>query len=68
MKLYDVPNDIVIIIKDKDVKIPPFSKCVLQGAKLKFHYIDGMYSYCVDSSGDIVHPAAWTEVEIVQEA
>ena len=27
-----------------------------------FDHIDGMYSYCKDSAGQIVHFAAWTKV------
>lgn len=33
----------------------------------KFSHIDGMYSYCTDSEGNVVHLAAWTDVEIVNE-
>jgi len=32
---------------------------------LFFDHLDGMYSYCKDKNGNVVHLAAWTEVEIV---
>jgi len=51
MKLYDVPRNSRIRFGD---------------AQLLFHYIDGMYSLCTEKEGNDVHPAAWTEVEIVK--
>jgi len=62
MKLYDCPRDSIIHIID-EVTYP-----IANGTSettLKFHHIDGMYSYCTTIDGDVVHPAAWTEVEIV---
>ena len=32
---------------------------------LFFDHIDGMYSYCIDEYGNVVHPAAWTMVEVL---
>ena len=29
--------------------------------------IDGMYSYCTRDNGEVVHLAAWTEVEIIED-
>jgi len=37
------------------------------GYEFLFYHIDGMYSFCKDRDGNIVHPAAWTEVELVDE-
>ena len=56
MKLYDVPRNSRVVIVEGDVKY-----------YLNFHHVDGMYSYCVDDDGNVVHPAAWTEVELVEE-
>ena len=53
MKLYDVPRNTRIVIKDEESPL-----------RLNFHHIDGMYSYCTDDEGNVVHVAAWTEVEI----
>lgn len=50
MKLYDVPNNTQVVLND--------------GVKLKFHHIDGMYSYCTDSENNVYHIAAWEEVSI----
>lgn len=50
MKLYDVPQNTDIILPD--------------GTELRFHHIDGMYSYCTDVEGNVVHLAAWTEVTL----
>ena len=52
MKLYDVPRNTRIKIEDQE---------------LLFHRIDGMYSYCTDSNGNVRHIAAWTEVEVLDK-
>ena len=64
MKLYDVPNNSRIKIID-DIKVPPSAPKLTEGQELNFRSIDGMYSYCTTDSGDVVHLAAWAEVEIV---
>ena len=51
MKLYEVPMNTRIVLAN--------------GLELNFKHIDGMYSYCTDDDGNVMHPAAWTEVEIV---
>jgi len=56
MELYNVPNNTRIRIKGFE-----------EDGVLFFHHIDGMYSYCTDMSGGVVHLAAWTDVEIVTE-
>lgn len=50
MKLYDVPRNTRVVLYD--------------GTVINFHHIDGMYSYCTTDSGDVVHLAAWTDVEV----
>ena len=49
MKLYEVRNNTWIIWND---------------LRLFFEKIDGMYSICKDSKGDVIHLAAFVEVEI----
>lgn len=53
MKLYNAPRDSMIKL---DV-----------GIVLKFHHIDGMYSLCTDSDGNVWHISASAEVEIVKD-
>ncbi len=53
MKLYDVPRNSRIRLSN--------------GVELNFHHVDGMYSLCTDDDGNVIHLAAWTEVEIVQQ-
>ena len=50
MMLYEVPRDTRIILAS--------------GRELNFKHIDGMYSYCTDDDGNVVHLSAWTEVQI----
>lgn len=64
MKLYDVPNNTLVRPLTKVVQ-PPFSREIQETEIVKFHHIDGMYSYCHDKNGEVVHLAAWTDVEIV---
>lgn len=51
MKLYNVPRKSYVKTEDGEI--------------LFFDHIDGMYSYCLDKDKNVVHLAAWTEVEIV---
>ena len=50
MKLYQVPCNTRIKLAT--------------GEEILFHHIDGMYSYCTNDQGQVVHIAAFTEVEI----
>ena len=65
MKLYDVPRNSKIIVKDK-IKTPPASLPIEEGDILQFHHIDGMYSYCENENGDVVHLLASAEVEVIK--
>jgi len=51
MKLYEVPNKTMVQTKE--------------GYTYFFDHIDGMYSYCTNENGQVVHLQAWEEVEIV---
>jgi hypothetical protein len=53
MRLYEVPNRTFI-------RLPGGTPI-----DLLFFHIDGMYSYCEDSKGNIWHICATTEVEIL---
>jgi hypothetical protein len=52
MKLYNVPRNTRV-------------KLVETGDEFLFHRVDGMYSYCTDEVGNVIHLAAFTEVEII---
>ena len=56
MELYNVPRNTRIRIKGSE-----------EDEVIMFHHIDGMYSYCTDMSGGVVHLAAWTDVEVVDD-
>jgi len=64
MKLYNVTNGSQIRLKE-DAKVPVGGAAAGKSTVLKFHHIDGAYSYCTDEEGAVFHPAAWTGVEIV---
>ena len=48
MKLYHVKMNSIITVG---------------GEKFYFYHIDGMYSYCKTMDGNVVHIAAWEDVE-----
>ena len=52
MKLFEVPENTRIKIGELE---------------LNFHHVDGMYSYCTTDDGKVVHPSAFTDVEIVEK-
>lgn len=64
MKLYEVPNNTKVKVLS-EVKVPPGAPLINVGDIIKFGHIDGMYSYCHNEDGELVHMAAWTEVERV---
>ena len=66
MKLYNVPNKTWVKVLE-DAKVPPVAPKVKQETIIFFDHIDGMYSYCLTESEEVVHLAAWTEVEIIED-
>ena len=64
MKLYDVPDNSKIKVLD-DIKVPPGAPPINKGDILLFDHIDGMYSYCKNMNGELVHLVAWADVEII---
>jgi len=64
MKLYDVPNHSMIKVIG-DIETPIASPEIKEGEILDFKKIDGMYSFCKNSKGEIVHLVAWADVELV---
>lgn len=65
MELYKVSRDTRIKVKGS-VKTPLGSPEIKVGDELNFRSIDGMYSYCTTDKGQIVHLAAWADVEILK--
>jgi hypothetical protein len=64
MKLYELKHGDRFKIIDDDPKVPVASPKAELDKVYLFSHIDGMYSYCKDGD-DIVHFAAWTEIEPV---
>ena len=65
MKLHDVPNGSKIRVIG-GIHTPPASLNINSEDILYFGHLDGMYSYCEDMDGNVVHLVAGAEVEIVQ--
>lgn len=61
-KLYELENNRKIRVIENPT-IPVSSPNVNENNILNFYYTDGMYSFCKNQNGDIIHIAAWTEVE-----
>ncbi len=63
MKLYDIPRRSFVRVAE-DAQVPPASHTSIElNDILFFDHIDGMYSFCINREGVVVHPAAWTQVE-----
>jgi len=66
MELFNVPRNSRIRVVTKD-KVPLGAPVIEEGEELNFRSIDGMYSYCTRDNGEVVHLAAWTEVEVINK-
>ena len=66
MKLYEaLRNSKVRVLSNEN---PPVAGIPFDPNEVvHFHHIDGMYSYCKNMYGDVVHLPAWTEVEYADE-
>jgi hypothetical protein len=53
----------VRVIDDTDG--PPDSLDFKANQEVLYYHTDGMYSYCKDKAGRVVHLAAWAEVEVL---
>ena len=60
VKLYEVPKNSRIRIEGLEVNGVPVEE-------LNFHHVDGMYSYCTTDDNNVIHLAAWTECEIIEQ-
>lgn len=65
MKLHEVPRGTYIKLAE-NAHVPPGAPNLKKGDVIKFHRIDGMYSYCT-YDGEVVHISAFSEVEIVNK-
>ena len=68
MQLHKVPERQGIkvrVIDTESMDHPPAHRDFEDNEILTFSHIDGMYSYCTDYKGNVVHLVAWAEVEIV---
>ena len=62
--LYDVPRySRIKIVYESDTE----HTIERTDEEFEFDHIDGMYSYCTDDEGNVIHLAAWTPVEIIRE-
>jgi hypothetical protein len=66
MELYHVPPNSRIRVTEAG-NPPPGGIAPEVGKEYNFAHIDGMYSYCTDDYGNVVHLRAWTEVEIIDD-
>ena len=61
IKLYQAPSDAMIRVLDEEYK-----KANGKYLEVKFHHLDGAYSYCTDGNGNAINLAVWTPVEIIK--
>ncbi len=65
MKLYEVKRE-SWVLPTEDTTAPPGARQVSVGEPVLFKRLDGMYSYCKDIHGEVVHLPAWQEVTITE--
>lgn len=65
MKLYEVPRN-TWVTPTEETFGPPGAPPTSVGEPILFKHIDGMYSYCKNKDGLIVHLPAWQEVSICE--
>lgn len=65
-KLYEVPRG-TWVQPVEDVNVPIAALEVERGAEIFFYHLDGMYSYCKNKEGQVVHLPAWQEVHIMEK-
>lgn len=56
MKLYECPRGSIV---------RPKLDIGFEDDHFIFDHIDGMYSYCKTMHGEVFHPVAWLEVDII---
>ena len=66
MKLYTVPKNTKVRLLGELLN-PPGAPELDVGTIVLFKYVDGIYSYCLTDKGEVVHPVAWSEVEIMED-
>jgi hypothetical protein len=67
MKLHEVPNQTWVKVKsvhEGSARTPPGAPAVEDQQVIFFDHLDGMFSYCKDLKGNVVHLIAWAEVEV----
>jgi len=64
-ELYNVPDNSLVRILNNGTLVPPGALPIMQNDVLLFKHADGMYTYCLDCNNNIVHPAAWVDVEVL---
>ncbi len=68
LELHNLRRGDLFKIVDDSIQVPPAHPPFTLDAIFKFRHIDGMYSYCIDPAGEVVHFAAWTKVVKVGES
>lgn len=65
MEAHQVKYGTKVKVVDDNVKTPPSSILVKKGDIITIERLDGMYCNAIDSKGNRVYVAAWTEVEFI---
>lgn len=66
MKLYEAPMR-CWVKPISDIKVPIASPNIQEDEPIWFSHIDGMYSYCINQDGELVHLVAWADVYVPED-
>jgi hypothetical protein len=64
MKLYELSRGEIFSLKEQPQLPPDVYNHITLDQYFILNSIDGMYSHCIDTNGNVHHFAAWTEVEV----
>ena len=67
MKLMDCPQNTWVRVVQND-NVPIASPPIIEDELIWFGHLDGMYSYCKNTNGNVVHLQAWAEVYVDEDA
>ena len=65
MKLFELKRGTKFRLVSKDPITPPDAQLLEWGDVLTLDHVDGMFSFCRDREDNVVHPAAFSDVEEV---
>lgn len=65
--LFKVKRNSYVQLEEERIRVPPEAIKPTTGEIFHFFHIDGMYSYCANNKGEVVHLPAWANVTVLDK-